>query len=76
MTTDSAYDEDAVTLDTHQSMDSQFGEFQEMLLERGWQIGPGFVNIECGSSYRAQNFKYLIHHLSQLSLDRSASCTT
>ena len=52
MKTDSAYDEDAVTLDTHQSMDSQFSEFQEMLLEKGWQIGPGFVNIECGSSHR------------------------
>jgi len=52
MKTDLAYDEDAVRLDTHRSMDSQFGEFQEMLLEKGWQIGPGFVSIECGSSHR------------------------
>ena len=48
----SAHDGAAVMLDAYKSMDSKFDEFQEMLVEKGWQIGPGFVNIECGSSHR------------------------
>ncbi|KAL9178629.1 hypothetical protein ACHAXT_001967 [Thalassiosira profunda] len=38
--------------ETHMLMSSQMPTFVQHLREAGWQVGGGFVNVECGSSYR------------------------
>ena len=40
--------------ETHMLMISQMPTFVQHLREAGWQLGSGFVNVECGSSYRLQ----------------------
>lgn len=41
-----------ILTETHTIMNSQMPKFIEHLREVGWQIGTGFVNVECGSSHR------------------------
>ncbi|KAL7541105.1 hypothetical protein ACHAXR_010638 [Thalassiosira sp. AJA248-18] len=41
-----------ILLETHTVVSSQMPMFIEHLRKVGWQIGLGFVNVECGSSYR------------------------
>ena len=38
--------------ETHSKMTSDVPIFINKLQDRGWQIGTGFVNVECGSSHR------------------------
>lgn len=38
--------------ESHSKMASEMPVFIDNLQEGGWQIGPGFVNVECGSSHR------------------------
>ncbi|KAL9184046.1 hypothetical protein ACHAXT_002132 [Thalassiosira profunda] len=40
--------------ETHMLMISQMPTFVQHLREAGWQLGSGFVNVECGSSHRLQ----------------------
>lgn len=39
-------------LETHTMMAYQMPTLVERLEKAGWQVGKGFVNVECGSSYR------------------------
>ena len=41
-----------IMLETHAAMSDQMPMFIDHLQEAGWQIGNGYVNVECGSSYR------------------------
>eukprot|EP00578_Thalassiosira_sp_NH16_P031136 CAMPEP_0181080682 /NCGR_PEP_ID=MMETSP1071-20121207/2698_1 /TAXON_ID=35127 /ORGANISM="Thalassiosira sp., Strain NH16" /LENGTH=562 /DNA_ID=CAMNT_0023162177 /DNA_START=250 /DNA_END=1938 /DNA_ORIENTATION=+ len=41
-----------ILFDTHCIMSSQMPIFINHLRGAGWQIGTGFVNVECGSSHR------------------------
>ena len=41
-----------IVIDTHSIMNSWMSRFIDDLQESGWQIGTGFVNVECGSSHR------------------------
>jgi len=41
-----------ILTETHTIMNSRMPVFVENIREVGWQLGTGFVNVECGSSHR------------------------